>query len=138
MARRGGARPFCCRLLSMLDRRRMIAPELTPMTLRPSLIACLVSSLALSVSVAAHSSTHRSQDKAKPVTFTADIAPLLAAKCQPCHFKGGKVFEKLPFDQYKTVAKIAPRLHTRLKRGDEHLVARWIAQGAPAQVRPPP
>lgn len=109
----------------------MIAPELTPMTLRPSLIACLASLLALSLSVAAHSSPHRSQDKPKPVTFNADIAPLLAAKCQPCHFKGGKVFDKLPFDQYKTVAKIAPRLHTRLKGEDEHLVARWIEQGAP-------
>jgi hypothetical protein len=71
------------------------------------------------------------QDKPKPVTFTADIAPLLAAKCQPCHFEGGKVFDKLPFDQYKTVAKIAPRLHTRLKGQDEHLVARWIEQGTP-------
>jgi len=50
---------------------------------------------------------------------------------QPCHFKGGKVFDKLPFDQYKTVAKIAPRLHTRLKGEDEHLVARWIEQGTP-------
>jgi len=109
----------------------MIAPELTPMTLRPSLIACLASSLALSVSVAAHSPPHRSQDKPKPVTFTADIAPLLAAKCQPCHFKGGKVFDKLPFDQYQTVVKIAPRLHTRLKGDDEHLVARWIEQGTP-------
>jgi len=109
----------------------MIAPELTPMTLRPSLIACLASLLALSVSAAAPSSPHRSQDKPKPVTFTADIAPLLAAKCQPCHFEGGKVFDKLPFDQYQTVVKIAPRLHTRLKGDDEHLVARWIEQGTP-------
>jgi len=104
----------------------MIAPELTPMTLRPSLIALFAPLLALSLS-----SPHRSQDKPKPVTFTADIAPLLAAKCQPCHFKGGKVFDKLPFDQYKTVAKIAPRLHTRLKGEDEHLVSRWIEQGTP-------
>jgi hypothetical protein len=109
----------------------MIAPELTPMTLRPSLIACLAWLLALSVSAAAHSSPHRSQDKPKPVTFTADIAPLLAAKCQPCHFKGGKVFDKLPFDQYKTVVRIASRLHTRLKDQDAELVARWIAAGVP-------
>jgi len=27
--------------------------------------------------------------------------------------------------------KIAPRLHTRLKGDDEHLVARWIEQGTP-------
>ena len=105
------------------------------MTLRPSLIAFSASILALSISVAAHSSPRWSReqdkDKPKPVTFTANIAPLLAAKCQPCHFKGGKVFDKLPFDQYKTVVKIAPRLHTRLKGEDEQLVARWIAQGTP-------
>jgi len=106
----------------------MIAPELPQMSLRTSLIAFF---LAPSIAAAAHSSPHWSQDHPKPVTFTTDIAPLLAARCRPCHFKGGKVFDTLPFDQYKTVAKIAPRLHTRLKGEDEHLVARWIEQGTP-------
>ena len=105
------------------------------MTLRPSLIVFSASIFALSISVAAHSSPRRSReqdkDKPKPVTFTANIAPLLAAKCQPCHFKGGKVFDKLPFDQYQTVVKIAPRLHTRLKGEDLQLVSRWIEQGTP-------
>ena len=103
------------------------------MNLRPSLIGFSATILALSVSILAHPSPRSSQDKdsPKPVTFSADIAPLLAAKCQPCHFKGGKVFDKLPFDQYKTVVKLAPRLHTRLKGEDEQLVARWIAQGTP-------
>ena len=103
----------------------------TPMTLRLSVIAFAAATLALSVFVGAYSSPWPSQDAPKPVTFAADIAPLLAAKCQPCHFKGGKVFDKLPFDQYKTVAKIASRLNTRLKGADGELVARWIAQGTP-------
>ena len=72
--------------------------------------------------------THASQSK--PVTFTGDIAPLLNEKCQPCHFKGGKVFDRLPFDQYKTVARVASRLNTRLKGKDAELVARWIEGGS--------
>jgi hypothetical protein len=103
------------------------------MTLRPSPIACFASFLALSISVTAHSSPRWSQDRDKPksVSFSADIAPLLAAKCQPCHFKGGKVFDTLPFDQYRTVAKVASRLNTRLRDKDADLVARWIAAGVP-------
>jgi len=72
--------------------------------------------------------THASQSK--PVTFKGDIAPLLNEKCQPCHFKGGKVFDKLPFDQYQTVVKVASRLNTRLKGKDAELVARWIEGGS--------
>ena len=88
----------------------------------PAIAAFLV---ALSNSVAA---TPTSQSK--PVTFRTDIAPLLNEKCQPCHFKGGKVFDKLPFDQYKTVVRIAPRLNTRLKGKDAELVAKWIEGGS--------
>lgn len=105
------------------------------MSLRPFLIGFSAAILALSISIPAHPSPHSSpeQDSVKPkaATFTADIAPLLAAKCQPCHFKGGKVFDRLPFDQYKTVAKVASRLNTRLKDKDAELVARWIEEGTP-------
>jgi hypothetical protein len=68
--------------------------------------------------------------QSKPVTFKGDIAPLLNEKCQPCHFKGGKVFDKLPFDQYKTVVSVASRLNTRLKGKDAELVAKWIEGGS--------
>ena len=99
------------------------------MTSRLSVIALAALTFCLSISLAA--APPQSADKPKPVTFTADIAPLLAGKCQPCHFKGGKVFEKLPFDQYRTVVKIASRLNTRLKGADAQLVARWVEQGTP-------
>ncbi len=103
------------------------------MTTRPSRVALsvLVVGLSIAMALARSAPAAQSKDGPKPVTFTADIAPLLAGKCQPCHFKGGKVFDKLPFDQYKTVAKIASRLHTRLKGADLDLVNRWIEQGTP-------
>jgi hypothetical protein len=93
--------------------------------------ATLMLSLSIIVVAAARATPTAQSGQARTVTFTADIAPLLAAKCQPCHFKGGKVFDKLPFDQYKTVVKIAPRLNTRLKGKDGELVARWIEGGSP-------
>jgi hypothetical protein len=73
----------------------------------------------------------QSREQPPAVTFTSDIAPVLAARCQPCHFKGGTVFGKLPFDRYKTVATIASRLNTRLKGKDAALVTRWIDAGSP-------
>jgi len=68
---------------------------------------------------------------AKAVTFTADIAPMLAANCQPCHFKGGKVFDRLPFDEYETVRKVGAKLNTRLKDKNADLVTRWLKGGSP-------
>jgi len=66
----------------------------------------------------------------KPVTFTRDIAPILASKCRPCHFEGGKVFAKLPFDRYDTVRTLGERLNTRLKDSDADLVTRWVKAGS--------
>jgi hypothetical protein len=75
------------------------------------------------------------------VTFTDRIAPLLREKCSPCHYEGGKVFDRYPFDQYDTVRKLGKRLNTRLKGQDAELVTRWIAlgfpQGAPPQAKKP-
>ena len=69
------------------------------------------------------------------VTFADSIAPLLREKCSPCHFKGGKVFDRYPFDQYETVRKLGKRLNTRLKGEDADLVARWIDLGFPEGTR---
>jgi len=73
----------------------------------------------------------------KGATFTDGIAPLLKEKCSPCHFKGGKVFDRYPFDQYETVRKLGKRLNTRLKGEDADLVSRWIELGSPEGTSPP-
>ena len=51
---------------------------------------------------------------AKP-DFETDIKPIFQARCQPCHFQGGKVYEKLPFDKPETIVKLGTRLFTRIK-----------------------
>lgn len=65
------------------------------------------------------------------VTFGASIAPLLKANCTPCHFPGGVVFEKYPFEDYETVFALRKKLGTRLKEPEQQaLLARWLEGGA--------
>jgi hypothetical protein len=56
--------------------------------------------------------------------FETDVKPILQARCQPCHFQGGKVYDKLPFDQPATITKLGTRLFTRIKDEKEQRVIR--------------
>ena len=51
---------------------------------------------------------------AKP-DFDSEIKPIFKARCQPCHFQGGKVYDKLPFDKAETITKLGTKLFTRIK-----------------------
>ncbi len=65
---------------------------------------------------------------ARSVTFAADVAPVLA-RCQPCHFPGGKVYDRLPFDRPETVRTLGTKLFTRIKDPDHQQVIRdFLAQ----------
>ena len=59
--------------------------------------------------------------------FVRDVKPLLARTCTPCHVPGGKMYDRLPFDDPKTVASAQAGILRRLKGDDHDLVARWIA-----------
>lgn len=66
---------------------------------------------------------------AEPVDFAKQIAPILQAKCQPCHYPGGKMYAPLPFDRPATIVKLGDRLFTRIK--DERsraLIRRFLAE----------
>jgi hypothetical protein len=42
--------------------------------------------------------------KAKDTSsFVQDIEPILIKNCSPCHFPGGKVYSKMPFDAPMTI-----------------------------------
>ena len=56
--------------------------------------------------------------------FDSDIKPILQAKCQPCHFPGGKVYDKMPFDKPETITRLGTRLFTRIKDEKERAVIR--------------
>jgi len=57
-------------------------------------------------------------------TFASDIRPILESRCQPCHFQGGQMYEKLPFDKPETITKLGTKLFTRIKNEDQQRVIR--------------
>ena len=57
-------------------------------------------------------------------TFASDIRPILQSSCQPCHFQGGKMYEKLPFDKPETIIQLGTKLFTRIKDEEEQRVIR--------------
>ena len=60
--------------------------------------------------------------------FRAEIAPILARRCAPCHNPGGKMYERMPFDDPATVAAHPEGILKRIKDPAEHtLLERWIA-----------
>ena len=78
-----------------------------------------------------HSST---QFKDTVYTFRNNVLPLLQSNCNPCHFPNGKVYKKLPFDDYKTVASLGKKLNTRLKQKKQQAIINgWIESGAKEQ-----
>ncbi len=68
------------------------------------------------------------------IDFSAQVRPVLEAHCQPCHFPGGTMYEKLPFDQAATIRGLGERLFTRIKAEDEQaLIRAFLAQPVPAR-----
>ena len=39
------------------------------------------------------------------VNFALQIQPILVNHCSPCHFTGGKMYEKMPFDKGETIVQ---------------------------------
>jgi hypothetical protein len=58
-----------------------------------------------------------------PVDFT-QILPILQARCQPCHFEGGKMYRALPFDQPATIHRLGDKMFTRIKDPKEQQLLR--------------
>ena len=65
--------------------------------------------------------------------FKTDVQPILEHRCTPCHFAGGKMYGKLPFDRPETIARLGEKLFTRIKNEDERAAIRRFlaAQKAP-------
>src|SRR5256885_8693300 len=65
--------------------------------------------------VSMRSFTARSSSAGAKPDFDSEIKPIFQARCQPCHFQGGKVYDKLPFDKAETITKLGTKLFTRIK-----------------------
>ena len=60
----------------------------------------------------------------KKIDFDTEIKPIFQARCQPCHFQGGKVYDKMPFDKPETITRLGTKLFTRIKDEQERSVIR--------------
>ena len=61
--------------------------------------------------------------------FEKEIKPIFQSRCQPCHFQGGKVYDKLPFDKPDTVTRLGTKLFTRIKdEKEQRLIREFLAQ----------
>jgi hypothetical protein len=83
-----------------------------------------IASLLLVVSFVVLATLTSIKTMAKRPTFVSDIRPILQSNCQPCHFQGGKMYEKLPFDKPETITKLGTKLFTRIKDEDQQRVIR--------------
>src|SRR3954469_4420417 len=64
-----------------------------------------------------------SQPTKKP-DFNTEIKPIFQARCQPCHFQGGQVYDKMPFDKPETITRLGTKLFTRIKDEKERALIR--------------
>ncbi len=61
--------------------------------------------------------------------FKSDIRPILEQRCQPCHFPGGKMYQRLPFDRPQTIVRLGTKLFTRIRDEKEReVIRRFLAQ----------
>jgi hypothetical protein len=57
--------------------------------------------------------------KSVPLEFEKDIQPILQAHCAPCHFKDGKMYQRMPFDQSRTLVDFQDGILRRMKNEEE-------------------
>ena len=66
---------------------------------------------------------------AKESDFATEIKPIFQTRCQPCHFPGGKVYDRLPFDKPETITRLGTKLFTRIKdEKEQRLIREFLGQ----------
>ena len=60
----------------------------------------------------------------KKPDFATEIKPIFQSRCQPCHFQGGQVYDKMPFDKPETITRLGTKLFTRIKDEKERTLIR--------------
>jgi hypothetical protein len=63
------------------------------------------------------------------VYFVTQIQPILQKNCSPCHFTGGKMYERMPFDKAETIISHEAGVVKRFKNEDElRIIKRFFTQ----------
>jgi hypothetical protein len=63
------------------------------------------------------------------ISFVLQIQPILVNHCSPCHFSGGKMYDRLPFDEPGTIIHHESGLLRRITNDKEkELIRDFISQ----------
>ena len=60
----------------------------------------------------------------QPVNFKTQLVPVFQKNCSPCHFSGGKMYEKMPFDSSQTILLHGTGILKRIKDEKENALLR--------------
>jgi hypothetical protein len=61
--------------------------------------------------------------------FHKEVKPIFERRCQPCHFNGGAMYKRLPFDSPATIKSLGTKLFTRIKdQREQDLLRRFLAE----------
>jgi len=83
---------------------------------------------ALSVTPSMLATSPLASTNATKPDFEKEIKPILQSRCMPCHFQGGKVYDKMPFDKPETISKLGTKLFTRIKdEKEQRLIREFLA-----------
>jgi len=75
------------------------------------------------------SSTKIPEQQFNKIDFEKEIKPIFVKNCSPCHFPGGKMYEKLPFDKDTTIINHSASILKRIKNEEENtLLKEFISQ----------
>ena len=66
----------------------------------------------------------------EPDLFSTSVLPVLERRCTPCHFTGGVMHAKLPFDDPATIRRIGEHLFARIKDPGEQQAIREFLTSA--------
>ena len=69
--------------------------------------------------------------------FETQVRPILEKKCSPCHFPGGKMYDRLPFDRPGTIRVLGTALFTRIHDPEERATISAFL-GVPDEALPEP
>ena len=64
------------------------------------------------------------------VQFGTHVMPLLQKKCSPCHFEGGKMHIKMPFDKASTIISHENGILKRFSNQEKMLLQKFIREYA--------
>ena len=60
------------------------------------------------------------QKTEEKIDFEKQVKPIFIKNCSPCHFTGGKMYEKLPFDKDTTILNHHEAILKRIKNDEEN------------------